>query len=86
MIRTVQNVEYGAGETEFKEVTIEVVYESITTSQMLTNRTKAPGYKDPKKNKNQLQIGPFSADISLVNQTIDSISNVPDWFTGALKI
>lgn len=85
MVKTVQNVSLGSGNNEFTQVTVEVVYETAQVSDVLTDRKDAKSNPDA-KNRNQLRIGPFTSDISAVNQVIDTTSKVPDWFNGPTKI
>lgn len=85
MIKTVQNIQYGSASEEFKEVTVEVVYESITVNDIDNSRKIAESNPDA-VNKNMLKVGPFSADISLVNQAKDTITKIPSWFDKPIKI
>ena len=85
MVKTVQNINYGASNQEFTEVTVEVVYETIEVVDVKTARKKSLP-NPPARNKNQLKIGPFTTDISLVNQVTDTLGKIPDWFSGPEKI
>lgn len=84
-VKTIQNINYGSSASETPQVVVEVVYETMSVVDVLTVRKSSKANPDA-INKNQLKIGPFSADISLVNQVKDTISKVPQWFTGAEKI
>lgn len=85
MFKTIQNVNYGASDTEMSELTVEVVYEYVTCTDVRNERSISTPNKN-KGNPNQLKLGPFSTDISLINQVKDTITNVPSWFTGPTKI
>jgi hypothetical protein len=85
MIKTVQNVNYGSDAQEVSDITVEVVYEKVFVADVRNDRAKALPYVS-KGNPNKLQIGPFSTDISMLNMTKNTITNVPDWFSGPTKL
>lgn len=85
MIKTVQQVQYGAGDIDPTKVSVEVVYEEVVVDVKGKAREVAKENKPP-KNKNQLKLGPFQADISGVNQLTDGVSKVPDWFKSPSSI
>jgi hypothetical protein len=85
MFKTVQNVNYGAANHDVSEITVEVVYEFVLCTDVRNERSKVMPTKSG-GNPNQLKIGPFSTDISMLNLTKNTITNVPDWFNGATKI
>jgi len=84
-IKTVQNVSYGSDNLRHQEVTVELVYETVKYEDILSYRQSGEPVADTTSN-NMLNIGPFSTDISLVNQVKNTITNVPKWFTGPIKI
>lgn len=84
-IKSVLNISYGSSANEFKEVKAEVVYEEAFAVDRLNPRAVASPNPEA-VNKNMLQVGPFKADISLVNQVKDTIGKVPQWFTGNTKV
>jgi len=95
-VKTVQNVQYGSGDTNHTEVTVEIVYETLTAEDLHTNRKTtlpptdkqsemAEWYKSHVKD-NRLKVGPFTADISVVNQVKDTLVKVPQWFSDPQKI
>lgn len=85
ILKTVQNVSYGAGSHELQQITVEVVYEDVTAVDVRVKRDKAKANPDA-VNPNQLRVGPFTADISMVNLAINSVSKIPKWFEGPTKI
>lgn len=89
-IRTVQQVQYGAGDTELSSITCEIVYENVIANRAgaMEGRDYDRGIAKPNKtakNKNQLKIGPFQTDISGVNQVLDGFGAVPGWFESPEK-
>lgn len=86
IFRTVHNVQYGSAATDHQEITVEVIYETVKHDIILTARTTDFEKKPDITSQNQLKIGPFSTDISLVNQVKDTISNIPEWFKGPTKL
>jgi len=85
MFKTVQNVNYGASNHEISEITVEAVYETVFCTDIRNPRSKALPNSST-GNPNQLHIGPFSTDISMLNLTKNTITNVPDWFSGPTHI
>jgi len=84
-IKTVLNVSYGASNVGHQEITVELVYETVKYEDILTAR-KSGNIAPDITSKNKLKIGPFNADISVINQAKDTISNIPKWFTGETKL
>jgi hypothetical protein len=100
-VKTVQNVQYGAGDSEIKQVTIEVIYETVIVNNVSSGNEREGNNIQPSQtriealatpairtlnNKNQIKVGPFSADISNVNLVKDALNKVPAWFNGSSKI
>lgn len=87
MVKTVQQVQLGSGDTEVASITVQLVYETINMYDFSANvnRQVAPPQKSA-KDRNKLKLGPFQADISGVNQVVDGFGKVPDWFSSPDKI
>ena len=99
LMRTTQTINYGADDHSIKEISVEIVYETVDMKQNLTTRTTSknndatpigetinPQTPSNAVNKNQLKVGPFTTDISLVNQVKDTITNLPKWFNDPKKL
>ena len=85
MFKTMQNVNYGAGQHETSEITVELSYETLFVTDVSNNRPKVIPSK-AKGNPNLIHIGPFSATVGSLVNTVNNITNVPSWFSGATKI
>jgi len=87
-VKTVQNINYGADNTDITKVTLEVVYETVSVEEVTMSGSRVRDYsKNPDVyNKNQLSVGPFTTDISRLNLGLDIISDIPSWFKGKVKI
>jgi len=90
-IKTVQQVQYGAGDTELSSITAEIVYENVIANPAGAtpgrDYVRKPAKDNPTaKDRNKLKIGPFQTDISGVNQVLDGFGKVPGWFEDAEKL
>ena len=79
MFRTVQQVTYGSGSLENQHITVELIYESISVTNIMSTRKKAiQGIHGG--NTNAVQVGPFSLNLSQIDTNATLKSQVPSWF------
>ena len=76
MIKTVQNVSYGHSKTDVQEITVELVYETITSESLFGNR-KPLEPKKPLIDIGKIPLGGFAPLSNIINQTTTS---APSWF------
>jgi len=86
IIRTVQQVTYGASTTETQHITVEVIYETIKVTDILSVRKPAvqPGQKP--FDLSRIKVGPFSIDALNINTGLNIKSQLPSWFNSPTSI